>query len=136
MTRRMILAVVGLSLLLGAVGCQKPPPKEAADVEVFRAVHLINLKDDAGEAKLSEILDEFNKVIAELGYPDIGYRLWKERGDVEGKYKYIFESKWPNQKSYDMVHNAEEYKAIGEKYNAIADEMILEHVYSRYIPGK
>ena len=68
MTCRIIFAIVIFSLLLGIVGCLKSPQKEVIDEgEVFRAVHLINLKDDAGEAKLLEVLDEYNKVIAELG---------------------------------------------------------------------
>ena len=102
---------------------------------VFRAVHLLNLKSVENEAKLIAMLEDFNNVVAEAGYPNIQYNLWKERGDrEEGQFKYIFESTWPDQATYDKVHNNEEYQTVFKKYKTQYEELIKEDVYSRYIP--
>jgi quinol monooxygenase YgiN len=101
---------------------------------VFRAVHLLNLKSIENEAKLIAMLEDFNKVVAEAGYPKIQYHLWKERGDREGQFKYIFESTWPDQATYDKVHNNEKYQSIFKKYKTRYEELIKEDVYNRYVP--
>ena len=124
-----ILVFLSLINYSNPIKCQEP------EVDgVFKAVHLINLNADTSEAELQKILDELNNVITELGYTDIKYQLWKERGDTEGKYKYIFESKWPSQGIYDKVHNSDSYKKITEKYKTGYKELIKEEDYSRYIP--
>jgi hypothetical protein len=101
---------------------------------VFKAVHLLNLKSVENEAKLIAMLDDFNKVVAEVGYPNIRYNIWKERGDREGQFKYIFESTWPDQATYDKVHNNEKYQSIFKKYKTHYEDLIKEDVYSRYVP--
>ena len=101
----------------------------------FKSTHLINLKADASEKDLIKILDEYNKVIAELGFPNIKYQLWKDRGDESGdhKYKYFLVSTWPNQDTYDKVHNAESYKALNEVYGKLFEEIVQDNVSTRYI---
>jgi quinol monooxygenase YgiN len=101
---------------------------------VFRAVHLVNLKSVENEAEFVEMLNDFNKVVAEVGYPNIRYNLWKERGDREGQYRYIFESTWPDQATYDKVHENEKYQAVSEKHKTRYEEFVKEDIYSRYVP--
>jgi len=113
---------------------QEITKKEENKGGVFRAVHLVNLKSVENEAEFVAMLNDFNKVITELGYQNIRYNIWKERGDREGKYKYIFESTWPDQGTYDKVHKNEKYQAIFEKYKTRYEEFIKDEIYSRYIP--
>ena len=103
--------------------------------EVFKSIHLINLKPDASEQDLLNLLDELNKIISELRVAEVKYQLWKDRGD-ENKhrnYQYIMESTWPNQKVYDTVHNSEIYKTFVEKTGEKWEELIQDHVYTWYM---
>ena len=59
---------------------QDAPPKEA-----FKAVHLVNLKSPADVAALQAALADLNKAMANAGYPDIRYRLYK----VVGKHDAV-----------------------------------------------
>ncbi len=79
--------------------------KEKDIVVGFRTVHLINLNTVEDEAEFIAIADDFNNVVVELGYQNIRYNFWKETGDRKGQYKYIFESNWPDQETYDEVHD-------------------------------
>jgi len=117
-----------------AVFGQEMTKKEENKEGVFRTVHLVNLNSVENEAEIVAILNDFNKVFAEVGYPNIRYNLWKERGDREGKYKYIFGSTWPDQATYDKVHKNEKFQAVFEKYKARWEELVNEDVYSRYVP--
>ena len=108
--------------------------EDGSTSKVFRAVHLVNLKSPDSEAEFVTMLNDFNMVVAEVGYPNIRYNLWKERGDREGQFKYIFESTWSDQATYDKVHDNEKYQAVFEKYKTRYEELIKEEVYSRYVP--
>ena len=113
MMRQIILTIITFLVILCLSNCSKSSnDEEPTGGEVFKAVHLLNLQPEASEAEMLQILNELNAVIAELGYPNIKYRLWKERGDKQGKYKYIFDSTWQNQEIYDKVHNSEKYKRM------------------------
>jgi hypothetical protein len=134
--RRVILAVLILLTFGSILGFSEFSMNKANNQEEgFKSVHLINLNSDASENEFVMILGEYNKVIAELGFPAIKYQLWKDRGDEnkDRKYQYFFESKWPNQKTYDKVHEAKKYKALGEKYGKLWEEILQDHVSTRYI---
>ncbi len=99
----------------------------------FRTVHLLKLKTVEDEAEFAAIADDFNKVVVELGYQNIRYNFWKETGDLKGQYKYIFESNWPDQETYDEVHEYEKFKIVWEKSYRKWKRMIEEDIYNRYI---
>jgi hypothetical protein len=72
-------------------------------------------------------------VVAELGYQNIRYNFWKETVGRDGQYKYIFESTWPDQETYDKVHEYEEFKEVWEKSYAKWIKIIEVDIYNRYI---
>ena len=100
----------------------------------FRTVHLINLKTVDDEAEITAIANDFNKVVLELGYHNISYKFWKETSEIDGQYKYIFESTWPDQETYDEVHEYDKFKEAWEKNYAKWKTIIVEDVYNRYFP--
>ncbi|WCO00291.1 hypothetical protein [Psychroserpens ponticola] len=100
----------------------------------FRTVHLVSLKTVEDEAKIVAIADDFNKVVTELGYQNIRFNFWKETEGSEGQYKYIFESNWPDQETFDKVHEYEEFQLVWEKNYVKWKSMIEEDIYNRYIP--
>jgi quinol monooxygenase YgiN len=131
-----ILFTIILAFLLGvpsAIFGQEMTKKEENKVEGFRTVHLVNLKSVENEAEFIAISNNFNEVVAELGYQNIRYNIWKESGYHEGQYKYIFESTWPDQETFDKVHKNEKFQAVWKTNKAVWDELIKEDTYNRYI---
>ena len=132
-TKFFIIIVVIIVVIPDVVLGQEMTKKEKNTEVRFRTVHLINLKFVEDEIEFVVIADDFNKVVAELGYQNIHYNFWKETGDREGQYKYIFESTWPDQETYDKVHEYEKFKIVWEKSYTKWKEMIEEDIYNRYI---
>ena len=60
-------------------------------------------------AKLLVSLEQVNKAIDSIGYPDAGYRLWLVQSDTVADYRFLINGYWPNQEVYDEIHNHELY---------------------------
>ncbi|SDI23534.1 hypothetical protein [Winogradskyella thalassocola] len=98
----------------------------------FRTVHLISLKNIENDVEIATIADDFNKVVAELGYENISYNFWKETEGQEGQFKYIFESNWPDQETFDKVHEYKEFQLVWEKNYDKWKSLVKEDIYNRY----
>ena len=106
---------------------------EISPIPGFKTVYHMHLKSDEDEAVFVEITGVFNEVVEELGYQNVKFNFWKFTGDIQGKYGYIFESNWPDQKTFDKVFNNEEFKnTLGHWYPKFTS-MIAEGVYNRYM---
>ena len=71
---------------------------------------------------LKTSLNKINTVIAEIGYPGAGYTLWSiENPDIEEKY--MVEGNWPDQKSYDIIHQDERYTKALEAEQPLWDKL-------------
>ena len=137
MSKFTMLFIITLAFLIGVPGAifgQEMTIKGEDKVEGFRTVHLLNLKSVENEAELVAISNNFNKVVEELGYQNIRYNVWKESSNREGQYKYIFESTWPDQETFDEVHKYEKFQVVWKTNKAVWDELIKEDIYNRYIP--
>ena len=64
------------------------------------------LKDTIGHdvQQLLSAFSEFNEVIDSIGYPDAGYKLWFIQDD-SSEISYMIEGLWPDQATYDKIHN-------------------------------
>ncbi len=78
-------------------------------------------------AKLLLYLEQVNKAIDSIGYPDAGYKLWLIQSDTAADDRFLINGYWPNQEIYSEIHNHELYK----KYkNAIKeDEELWNNLY-------
>lgn len=132
-TKFIIIVIIFIIAIPDRVLGQEINKKENNIVIGYRTVHLLNIKSVEYEAEFVAIADDFNKLAAELGYQNIRYNFWKETRDREGQYKYIFESIWPDQETYDKVHEYEKFKLVWEKNYAKWKKMIAEDIYNRYI---
>lgn len=121
------LSVALCATLASTVLAQEAPPKEA-----FKAVHLVTLKSAADVASLQAALDDLNAAVAEAGYPDVRYRLYKVVGKQAGDYSHLWESSWPGGAVYDKVHKSAEWQAAAKKHPEMAALMKSE-VYNRYV---
>ena len=133
-TRFLIIIMLFSFAIHSIVFGQEMTRKEEYHVVGYRTVHLVNLKSVDDETEIVAIADDFNNVVAELGYQNICFKFWKETGEREGQYKYIFESTWPDKETYDKVHEYEKFKVVWEKSYAKWIKMIEEDIYNRYIP--
>lgn len=59
-------------------------------------------------------LEQMNKAIDSIGYPDAGYKVWLVQSDTNKAYRFMIEGYWPNQAIYDTIHNSVLYKDANE----------------------
>lgn len=59
-------------------------------------------------------LEQMNKAIDSIGYPDAGYKVWLVQSDTNKTYRFMIEGYWPNQAIYDTIHKSVLYKNANE----------------------
>lgn len=128
-TAAVCVLILGIAAFGAFAGEEKAGEKTA-----FKAIHMVNLNSVADEAEFISILNELNDVIEELGYPEIRYIVWKEKGRGEGRYQYFFESTWPDIKTYQKIHEHEKYQKVRDKHKETYDKLLKDDVYNRYMP--
>ena len=99
----------------------------------MKSLHLLNLPPEISESQLASVLADINSAIAELGYPDAGYTLFKVQSDTTAEYQYLWEGNWPSQAAYDVIHENETYVTSFEMHQAVFDALAEDHVYHRYV---
>ena len=109
--RRLIPCLFLISAFAAMVLAQDAPPKGP-----FKTVHLTNLKSAADVTALQAAIADMNKVVANAGYRDVRYRLYKVSGEQAGAYGYLWESSWPGGDAYDKVHKSAEWTASTTKH--------------------
>ena len=111
--RSMWITIVLCVMIILSCSAPQEQHQSAPDVgAALKSVHHFNLPSEITEAQLASALSTMNKVVADLGYPDAGYRLWKVRDGRDAEYQYLFEGNWPGQKGYDVIHESEAYKQL------------------------
>lgn len=106
--------------------------RAAEEGPAIKSVHLLNLPSDVSEADLAESLGKLNSGVAEAGYPEAGYSLWKVTGEQAGEYAYLWEGDWPSQEAYDAIHESESWQAATEATTEVYEALRPQHVYNRY----
>ncbi len=99
----------------------------------LKSHHLLNLPDGITEADVVAALSDANSAVAEAGYPEAGYRLWKVTGERDGRYSYLWEGNWPSQAAYDSIHNHAAVVAAGERNQSVFAALSERQVYNRYV---
>lgn len=133
--KRFIMIIIGFLLMISFLSFSLlSQDSTVKGGEKFRSVTLLNLKAETNEADFLKMFSDYNAAFVELGHAECKYQVWKERGDRKGKYKYIIEGHWPDQETYDKIHESEKYKELDKIYDEKWKEMIQEYDYSRYVP--
>lgn len=128
--RVLITAAAVATVLVATVGAQH---SASGPGPALKSHHLLNLPASVTEAELAGALGAMNAAIAEAGYPDAGYRLWKVTGEQAGDYAYLWEGNWPNQEAYDIIHSHPAYIAAGERWDSAFVPLMEVQVYNRYV---
>jgi hypothetical protein len=93
----------------------------------------LNLPSEVSESQLASALADISSVIAELGYPGAGYRVFRVQSDTTSEYEYLWEGNWPSQAAYDVIHENEAYVAAFEAHQSMFESLGEMQVYRRYV---
>ena len=128
MFRRALLVPACLAVLLvgGIAATQSASP-------ALKSHHLFNLPAGITEADVVAAFREVNLAVAEAGYPDAGYRLWKVTGEQAGEYTYLWEGSWPNLEAYRSIHDHPAYLAAFGRTQSVFGVLAEAQVYNRFI---
>ncbi|MFH1765849.1 MAG: nuclear transport factor 2 family protein [Gemmatimonadota bacterium] len=102
-----------------------------------KSVTLLNLPPNATEGDLVGMFSAMNAAIQGMGYQGAGYGLWKAGGAqipdaTPLGFDYLLEGMWPDQATYDAIHEAEAYTAAAEEGEEIWNRIAPNTVYSRF----
>ena len=129
-----ILCAFLLSTTAFIYGPGSAPSPSAAPA--LKSHHLFNFPEGGTEADMAEALQEINRAIADSGHPNAGYRLWKVTGEQAGEYSYLWEGVWPDQATYDVIHESESLNKAWEKAVEgfpLFERIMNNQVYNRFI---
>ena len=131
------VAILSTLLLLAMVfisGCGSVSESSAAPA--LKSHHLFNFPDGMTEEEMVGALREVNRAIANAGHPNAGYRLWKVAGEQAGEYGYLWEGVWPDQATYDVIHENESLSIAWDKAVEglpLFEDIMNNQVYNRFI---
>jgi len=99
----------------------------------LKSHHLFNLPAGVTEAELAAAIQGMNRAVAESGHPEAGYRVWKVTGEQSGDYSYLWEGSWPDQATYDAIHENEAWNEAIERFEPTLGRIGEVQVYNRFI---
>lgn len=73
--------------------------------------------------QLLDLFNQYNKAIAEIGYPDAGYQLWLIQTDTSD-VKFMVQGHWPDQNIYNEIHEHELYQEVANSNEGSFDGII------------
>lgn len=105
-----VLIAFVASLLISSCNAEKSDSPKPDQIEnTLKSVSLF--KDSVGvdSKQLLADFDLVNEAIAEIGYPDAGYRIWEVKNN-DADFRYLIEGYWPDMEMYQKIHDHELYK--------------------------
>ena len=57
-------------------------------------------------------LEKINLVIRNIDDRPAGYSLWQVQSDTIQDYRYLIQGTWPDQDSYDLIHQHPEFRKV------------------------
>jgi ferritin len=133
---RKFIYVFALFISYAIVSCVSTVDEGTEKAELwqyeFSTLHLYDSTLNVSEVELAKVLNDFNDVIAELGYPGAGYFLWKVQNDTIMQHRYMITGYWPDKEARDSVHNSEAWKSAWDKHSELLKTVRAQSVYRRY----
>lgn len=102
--------------------------KNKGNVAGKKSLHLFDLPAGMSEKQLNDFLKEMNQAIADEGYPNAGYHLYKITSE-NGDYKYFMEGVWPDSATYDKIHDSAGWKAAADKGKDMIEKIQAQELY-------
>ncbi len=125
--------ILALSFVLVSCTTQAEETQEPTRIEnTLKSVSFWQDSLKVDPVKLLVSLEQVNKAIDSIGYPDAGYQLWLVQSDTVADLRFLINGYWPNQEVYDEIHNHELYKkamnleVIMDKLNLISYDRFIK----------
>lgn len=137
-TKIVLIGFLAAALVIMIFSCTPSKKESQQTVKLENTLKSVSFWIDSITVDPSEILaslELINKAIADIGYPDAGYKLWQIQGDSIMEFKFLIEGYWPDQALYDSIHNHELYKEAGEADAELWDKLDMV-LYHRFIKVK
>jgi hypothetical protein len=131
MTRKLLLAT--MLVLAGAAFAGPMHADRAQDGPAIKSIHMMNLPSNAREVDVANMVTDLNEAIADAGYADAGYKLWRISGGQNADHAYLWEGTWPSSSAYDAIHDSEPYKAAMGRHRAIVEGVAADQRFFRYV---
>lgn len=111
--------------------------KPTGDNIGFITTYLLKLENEKALMKLQEPIKELNELLAEIGFPECGYVVYKVNDEFKSIYTHILEGWWLNSDVYDQAKSHPKYKKLFDKYKRYFENLLEDQTYFRlnkYIP--
>jgi len=102
-----------LLVLLIFFSCDQSEDESGDQTKIENTLKSVSLFQDSLGIDPSKLFADFEKVnvaIDSIGYPDAGYKIWEVVSDDSLSFRFMVEGFWPDQKTYEIIHNHELYK--------------------------
>jgi len=98
-----------------------------------KSIHLFNLPEGVSEQQFVGSISDVNSAITEIGYPGVGYHLYKVESDTIQEYRYFMEGLWPNPETYKIIHENDKWKQTIEKHSEVFSDVMATQLYRRML---
>ncbi len=116
------LIVLTIITILIQLSCNTKVDESVNQNEIKNTLKSVSLWQDSIGINPTELfagLDKVNFAIDSIGYPDAGYKVWQVISEDSLGFRFMIEGFWPDQQTYDLIHNHELYKKTFENEKAI-----------------
>ena len=107
--------IVTIVTILMQFSCDTKVDQSVSQDEINNTLKSVSLWQDSIGINPTELLADFEKVniaIDSIGYPNAGYKIWEVTSEDSLGFRFMIEGLWPDQKTYDLIHNHELYKKV------------------------
>ena len=104
-------------IVITATFCNSKKGEAQETVKIPNTLQSVSYFQDTIGMDPQELLtffNKWNKAIDEIGYPDAGYKIWVIQEDTSN-INYMIEGYWPDQETYDKIHDHELYQKVYEE---------------------
>jgi hypothetical protein len=101
-----------IALLFVFQACNNSSPANEEPVKIENTLQSVSYFKDTANVDplvLKEAFNSVNDAIAEIGYPDAGYKTWIIQPD-SSEIRFMVQGHWPDQETYTKIHDAQLYK--------------------------
>ena len=101
-----------LALFAVNFSCNNSSTATDEPAKIENTLQSVSYFKDTADIDPGMLLESFNSVnaaIAEIGYPDAGYKVWIIQPD-SSEIRFMVQGHWPDQEAYTKIHNDQRYK--------------------------
>ncbi len=128
------LAITFMVVLVASQSCNTQVSDTEEPAKIENTLQSVSYFQDTVRFDPTVLLKAFtliNEAIDEIGYPDAGYKIWMRESDTSS-VRFMLEGFWPDQATYDLIHNHQLYDDAMTAANAMAGDGLVSVKYYRF----